>query len=50
MAIGCIEDIHFGSPVLRDLISMVPVVGSQTVRVAHDKTPSPKKRAVDWLF
>ncbi|KAG1892177.1 hypothetical protein F4604DRAFT_1698021 [Suillus subluteus] len=44
------EDIHLSSPLLRDLISMVPIVGSQNARVAQDKAPASKKRAVDWLF
>ncbi|KAG1882139.1 hypothetical protein F4604DRAFT_1902289 [Suillus subluteus] len=44
------EDIHLSSPLLCDLISMVPVVGSQNAWVAQDKAPVSKKRAVDWLF
>ncbi|KAG1734372.1 uncharacterized protein EDB91DRAFT_1146790 [Suillus paluster] len=44
------EDIHLGSPLLRDLISTVPVVGSQNVRVAQDRVPVSNKRAANWNF
>ncbi|KAG1760356.1 hypothetical protein EDD22DRAFT_781244 [Suillus occidentalis] len=44
------EDIHLGSPLLRDLISTVPVVGSQNVRVAQDNVPVSKKRVTNWNF
>ncbi|KAG2072972.1 hypothetical protein BDR04DRAFT_1141453 [Suillus decipiens] len=44
------EDIHLGSPLLRDLISTVPVVGSQNVRVAQDNVRVSKKRVTNWNF
>ncbi|KAG1824357.1 uncharacterized protein BJ212DRAFT_1295544 [Suillus subaureus] len=44
------EDIHLGSPLLRDLISTVPVVGSQNVRVTQDTVPVSNGGATDWNF
>jgi hypothetical protein len=44
------EDIHLGSLLLRDLISTVPVVGSQNVQVAQDNVPVSKKRVTNWNF
>jgi hypothetical protein len=44
------EDIHLSSPLLHDLISIVPVVCSQNVRVTQDKVLVSKKRAVNWVF
>jgi hypothetical protein len=41
------EDIHLGSPLLRDLISTVPVVGSQNVRVAQDRVLVLNKRVAN---
>lgn len=44
------EDIHLGSPLWCDLISIVPIVGSQNIQAAQNNAPLSKKRAVDWLF
>ncbi|KAG2139203.1 uncharacterized protein EDB93DRAFT_1253134 [Suillus bovinus] len=41
------EDIDLGSPLLRNLISMVPVVGSHNVQVAQGNAPALKKSTVD---